>query len=184
MGWAPSVRAVLRVLRAPQLTGQRGRPRLLRWPDLALTRVITRTSERRHVVGITRQVVVGTGEQVAAAFGDGVITTAWIERPGATFRARLCALVRRGRSLARQTTTLRWVIYRTGTGSNFCTPHGTLSLQAHRPTTPALAAGIADHCWSIEELLRYQLPLPRWHPTRRRGRRSKAEQALIARWCA
>jgi hypothetical protein len=142
-------------------------------------------------VGITRRVRFGAVEQVAACFGDGVINTAWMERLNATFRARLCALVRRGRALvrrgralARQTATLHVATYLTGTVYNFCTPHGTLSLRAHQPTTPAMAAGLTDHCWSLEELLRFRVPPPRWQPPRHRGRRSHQEQALIARWCA
>lgn len=183
-GWAPYVTAVLHVFREPQRTGQRGRPSLRRWPGLALAQVIKHTSERRRLVGITRRVVFGTAEQVAACFGEGVINTAWIERLNATFRARLCALVRRGRALARQVPTLHGAIYLTGTVYNFCTPHGTLSFQAHRRTTPAMAAGLTDHCWSLEELLRTRIPPSRWQPARHRGRRSRKEQALIARWCA
>ena len=36
---------------------------------------------------------------------------------------------------------------------NFVTPHGTLSKEAGRKTTPAMAAGLADHPWTLEELL-------------------------------
>jgi transposase-like protein len=183
-GWVPYVTAILRVFRAPLRTGQRGRPPLQRWPGLALAQVIKHTTERRRLVGITRRVVCGAAEQVAACFGAGVINTAWIERLNGTFRARLCALVRRGRALARQVPTLHRATYLTGTVYNFCTPHGTLSFRAHQPTTPAMAAGLTDHCWSVEELLRLHIPPPRWQPVRHRGRRSRHEQALIARWSA
>ncbi|MBF6592059.1 MAG: IS1 family transposase [Ktedonobacterales bacterium] len=183
-GWTPYVRAVQYIFRDPQPTGRRGRPRLRRWPKLALAQVIKHTTKRRRLVGITRRVVFGSAEQVAACFGAGVITTAWMERLNGTFRARLCALVRRGRAVARQTATLHGAAYLTGTVYNFCTPHGTLSFQAHRPTTPAMAAGLTDHCWSPQELLGWRVPPPRWQPTRHRGRRSKREHALIARWCA
>jgi hypothetical protein len=178
------VTAILRVFRNPLRTGQRGRPRLRRWPALAVAQVIKHTTERRRLLGITRRVVYGAAEQVAACFGDGVINTAWIERLNGTFRARLCAFVRRGRPLARQTATLHGATYLTGMVYNFSTPHGTLSFRAHQPTTPAMAAGLTDHCWSLEELLRYRVPPPRWQPSRHRGGRSRKEQALIARWCA
>lgn len=181
-GWAPYVTAILRVFRDPVPTGQRGRPPLRRWPGLALAQVIKHTAERRRLVGITRRVVCGAAEQVTACFGEGVINTAWIERLNGTFRARLCALVRRGRALARQVPTLHGAIYLTGTVYNFCTPHGTLSFRAHHPTTPAMAAGVTDHCWSVQELLGTRIPPPRWQPARHRGRRSRHEQALIARW--
>jgi hypothetical protein len=48
--------------------------------------------------------------------------------------------------------------------------------------TPAMAAGVTDQCWSIAELLEYRVPLPRWQPPKKRGRRSKELQVLIKRW--
>ena len=183
-GGAPSVTAVRRVFRDPQRTGQRGRPSRRRWPGLALAQVIKPTNERRCLVGITRRVVLGAAQHVAACFGAGVINTAGIERLNATFRARLCAFGRRGRALARQLPPRQGATSLTGTVYNFCTPHGTLSFHAHRPPTPAMAAGLTAHCWSREEVLRFRVPLPRWKPTRHRGRRSQKEQALMARWCA
>jgi hypothetical protein len=50
--------------------------------------------------------------------------------------------------------------------------------------TPAMAAGITDHCWTVEELLAFRVPLPRWTPPKRRGRPSRATKALIAQWCS
>jgi transposase-like protein len=50
--------------------------------------------------------------------------------------------------------------------------------------TPALAAGITDHGWTIQELLVLPVPSPRWSPPKRRGRPSRALPHLIARWCA
>lgn len=37
--------------------------------------------------------------------------------------------------------------------SNFVTPHGTLSKAAGEKTTPAMAAGLTDHPWTLVELL-------------------------------
>jgi len=38
---------------------------------------------------------------------------------------------------------------------NFCRPHTTLTKKhpRHYPTTPAMAAGITDHVWKVEEIL-------------------------------
>ncbi|MFO0852692.1 MAG: hypothetical protein U0871_29640 [Gemmataceae bacterium] len=36
---------------------------------------------------------------------------------------------------------------------NFCRPHQMLSKQAERPATPAMAAGIEDHPWTLRELV-------------------------------
>ena len=54
-------------------------------------------------------------------------------------------------------------MYLLGTVYNFCTPHTSLA-QAGGKTTPAMAAGITEHCWSVHELLSYHVPPPRWHP--------------------
>ena len=114
--------------------------------------------------------------------GDGVINTAYIERLNATFRERLAPLARRCRALARQIMTLYEGMFVVGTVYNFCTPHASLS-QAQK-TTPAMAAGITDHCWTLHELLSFHVPLPRWAPPKRRGRPSRALQRLIERWCS
>jgi hypothetical protein len=36
---------------------------------------------------------------------------------------------------------------------NYCRPHGTLSKAAGKPTTPAMAAGLADAPWTILDIL-------------------------------
>ena len=73
-------------------------------------------------------------------------------------------------------------MYLVGALYNFCTVHASLTLGSGRQRTPAMAAGITDYCWSVSELLWYRVPLPRWQPPKRRGRRSKAMQQLIERW--
>jgi len=186
-GWRPYLRAITRAFRDPVRTGKRGRPRLVGWPGLVIGQVIKHHA-RHHLVGIVRRVALGTEAQLQALLGQtqeaGVLNTAWIERLNATFRARLCALVRRGRALARQLPTLHQATYLTGTVYNFCTPHRTLSDRAHGPRTPAMAAAITDHRWSVEELLTYRVAPGRWAPPKRRGRPSRQLQALIARWAA
>lgn len=36
---------------------------------------------------------------------------------------------------------------------NFARPHTTLTKAQGEPTTPAMAAGLTDHVWSVEEML-------------------------------
>jgi len=112
-----------------------------------------------------------------------VINTAYIERLNATFRARLASLTRRGRALARRTLTLQHGMYLIGTVYNFCTPHGSLCVAGGKQT-PAMAAGITNHCWTIRELLEFHVPPPRWTPPKRRGRPSHTLKRLMARWCS
>ena len=74
------------------------------------------------------------------------------------------------------------MILRTTTVYNFCMPHE--SLCRAPKTTPAMAAGITDHCWTMQELLSFHVPLPRWVPLKQRRRPSRALQRLIKRWCS
>src|SRR6266516_1866013 len=86
------------------------------------------------------------------------------------------------RALARHTRTLHEVMFLVGTVYNCCTPHESLSHT--QQTTPAMAAGITDHCWTMHELLSFPVPLSRWAPPKRRGRPSWTLQRLIERWCS
>jgi len=186
-------RAIHETFRDPVYTGQPGRPRWQAWNDILIAQVIKRY-EKRRVVEVTRRIVQGSRARVAAvrrrSQGGAVINTAYIERLNATFRERWAPLVRRGRALARQTRTLEQGMYLIGTVYNFCTPHASLRSAARGQAaaasgcTPAMAAGITDHCWTVQELLSFHVPPPRWAPPKRRGRPSQAFQHTIERWCS
>ena len=144
------------------------------------TRVPVKQREAGHVVGVTRRLAHGTAGWAARLLGGGTIQTAYIERLNGTFRARLTALARRTRAGGRTVARLERGMWLIGTFDNFCTPHGSLT----RGQTPAMAAGITDHCWSVHEVLHYHVPPPPWRPPTKWGRRTKAEEALIARWAS
>ena len=173
-----------RAFRTPQRSGKRGRPRLLPWVGVVIGQVVKRY-RRRRVVAVERRLVQGTAKALrrllARTQGGGVLNTAYSERLNATFRARLSALARRTRNLLRRQPLLHAGMYLVGTVYNFCTFHASLTQDGLR-RTPAMAAGITDHCWSVAELLWHQIPPPPWTPPRRRGRPSKALQRLVAQW--
>ena len=189
------VEAIRQVFREPMRTGKPGRPRLRPWDGIHIAQVVKQYA-RKHVVGVTRRLVQGTCAQVAALLyrtqGGGLINTAYIERLNATFRSRITGLIRRGRALARQTTTLHSAMYLVGTVYNFCSYHKSLRIPIYLPNnqrrwlrrTPAIASGITDHLWSVEELLSFRLPPTPWKPPKRRGRPSNAVRSLVAQWCA
>lgn len=193
-GWSAYLRAIWTAFREPIRTGEPGRPRLRPWDDICIAQVIKQYA-RKRVVAVSHHLVQGTRSQIKALLqqtqGGGQINTAYIERLNATFRTRITALVRRGRALVRQTATLHDAMYLMGSVYNFCTYHKSLRVPIYLPgkrrrwvqRTPALAAGITDHCWTVEELLSFRVPLPPWLPPKRRGRLSQATKALIARWC-
>jgi hypothetical protein len=177
-------------------TGQGGRPRLHPWPHMLIAQVVKRY-ERRHVIETERRIVDGTPARVETlrcrSQGDGVINTAYIARLNATFRERLAALARRGRVLARRIPTLKHGMYVVGTIYNFCTNHASLTLAASKvgmacvSRTPAMAAGITDHCWTVRELLAFHVPTPRWTPlvgsTSRTGTIRRHEVAMLTEFC-
>ncbi len=118
------------------------------WPEVVIAQVL-KIKDKGRVLGVLQSVVQGSLEQVLTLLAPGQgINTAYIERLNATFRARLHALVRRGRALARQQETLHFGMYLVGTLYNFCTGHQSLKGQ-----TPAQASGLTDHRRSVVELL-------------------------------
>ena len=83
--------------------------------------------------------------------GGQVRNTAYIERLNGTFRSCLAALGRRTRRSARRVATVVGGMYLVGTIYNFCTAHTSLTTDDGRRQTPAMAAGITDHTWTVRE---------------------------------
>jgi transposase-like protein/IS1 family transposase len=185
-GLCSYIRAIRETFRDAVHTGAQGRPRLRPWRNICIAQVVKRYVQRR-VVEVERRIVDGTPARVETlrrrSQGNGVINTASIERLNATFRERLAPLARRCRALARRTLSLQHGMYLIGTVSNFCTPHESWGVAGSTPT-PAMAAGITDHCWTIRELLSFHVPPPRWTPSKQCGRPSRALKCLIERWCS
>ena len=184
-GLCSYIRAIRETFRDPVCTGVQGRPRLHLWRNVCIAQVVKRYAQRR-MVEVEHRIVDGTSARVETlrrrSQGSGVINTASIERLNATFRERLASLTRRGRALARHTLTLQHGMYLIGTVYNFCTPHESLCVAGGKQT-PAMAAGITHHCWTIRELLSFHVPPRRWTPPKQRGRPSHTLKRLIAQWC-
>lgn len=182
---------IKRVFREKLPRRERGRCQLVAWPRLLLAQVVKQHDGPR-VVGVARRVYQGTHAAVAAVIkatqGLGDINTAYSARLNGTVRSCLSSLARRTRALTRTNTSLHAGAYLVGTGYNFCTEHPSLRLPGlvggHKwlGRTPALAAGLTTHCWSVKELLSYRVPPARWRPPKRRGRPSAALKELIKRW--
>jgi transposase-like protein len=192
-GLSAYVKAIQHAFREPIRTGKPGRPRLRPWDGIHIAQMIKRYAGRR-IVKVERRIVQGAQNTIETLLqhtqGGGVINTSYIERLNGTFRSRLAALVRRGRALPRQLPALKAGVYLIGTVYNFCTYHRSLrvelALPGNRrrwlPRTPAIAAGITDHKWSVEELLWFKVPKPP-QLVRGPGRPSNEFLALQARWC-
>jgi len=177
-GFAASVTAFLAITRTPDApTGRRGRPQVHAWAGVVIGQVVKRR-EGYRIVAVTRRLVHSTEAALARLLPQGQeMHTAYIERLNATFRARLGTLTRRTRGLARRTGRLHTGMYLLGTVYNFCTPPASLAARH----TPAMAAALTDHVWTVGELLHYPVPPAPWEPPKQRGRRSKELHQMIAR---
>src|SRR6266480_1087624 len=184
-GWNAYPNSIRRAFREKaKETAGRGRACLRMWPQVCIAVVIKRT-EKKRVVEVTRKMVQGTLEQaqvlLSASHGGTVLNTAFIERLNGTMRQRLASLTRKCRHAARRLAALESGMWLLGCTYNLCWPHHELSRRATKAhegrravlLTPAMASGLTDHIWSIQELLSYRVaPLP-WVEPKRRGRPKK-----------
>lgn len=155
-GFAAYPKAILKTFYTTLHTGRPGRPRHILWPNLHIVQVV-KSRRGRKLKEVIRHVVYGELQQVYALIhqtqiGPGRINTAFIERLNGMFRSRMPSFVRRTRSVARTPGRLEREMFWSGVVYNFCTVHSTLQ------GTPAMAAGLVDDVWSVEELLRFRLP--------------------------
>jgi len=186
-GLAASVTAFRCAVRSKAPRKGPRRPHLARWEQVVIGQVVTQ-DERGRMVGGVRRLVPGAAaalDKLLAASGGGQpVHTASSERLHATVRSRLVSLVRRPRSGARRHRMVTLGMNLVGTVDTCWTPHATLTnAQGHRGT-PAMAASLTHHVWTVAEWLHVHVPPPRWQPPKKRGRRSKELQTLIAQWAS
>jgi hypothetical protein len=129
---------------------------------------------RRRIVGVTHRVVFGTRlaiEQILASCGW-TINTAFVERLNLDIRQRVAAIGRRVNTLCQGEEGLLDQMVLFQTYHNFvlshaslrqplpvaAAPHGRGSAQRWQLCTPATAAGLTDHVWSLKEVLLYRVP--------------------------
>ena len=153
-GFSAYVTVILKVFRDRRPTGKRGRPPLVVWADLHIVQVVKQRVGRR-LVSITRRLAHGSMTEAENLMQRtqvelGRINTAYIERLNATLRTWMPALVRRTRTPSGARERLEAALFWTGCVYNFCHVHATLA------GTPAMAADLTDHGWSIDELIRYR----------------------------
>jgi transposase-like protein/IS1 family transposase len=174
-GWAAYPNSIRRAFREKvKVTAGRGRARLRVWPQLYIGTVIKRTVKKR-VVEITRHMAQGSLKRAAVLLrrsrGGTILNTAFIERFNGTMRERLATLTRKCRHAACRLEALHTGMYLLGCTYNFCWPHQELGKQrAGQICTPAMAAGLTDHVWSLLELLSYRVAPVAWVAPKRRGR--------------
>ena len=157
---------------------KRGRPPKPRWlplPVLQYVQVVKRRVKGR-VVEVSHKVVYGSMTAVKKLLSQAgvgkIINTAFIERLNLAIRHHVAALGRKVISLAKTQLGLGTQLSVCQTYHNFCLPHSSLrlplpepqptrgsgSLRKWKQRSPAMAAGITDHIWRMEEVLLFRPP--------------------------
>jgi hypothetical protein len=185
-GLRACVQAIRETCRDPVRPGAHGRPRLRSWHNVGRAPVVKCSGPRRGV-DVDRRRVEGTPARIETrrrrSPGHGVLHTAASARRNATVRARVAMLTRRGRAWARCPWTRHHGRSLGGTVDNVCPPHARLG-QAGEATTPAMAAALTEHGWTVQEMLACPVPPLHGPPPKRRGRPARALHLLVERWCA
>jgi hypothetical protein len=126
------------------------------------------------LVGVTHRVVFGTLEAVNTVLAPlgCQINTAFVERLNLDIRQRVAAVGRRVNTLCQGEDGLQHQLALFYAYYNFILPHASLrqallipeptlvtdSATRWRPWTPAMAAGLTDHVWTLQEVLLYRVP--------------------------
>lgn len=142
-------------------------------PELLYAQVV-KSYRRRRIVGVRHRVVFGSRlaiEQILARCGW-TINTAFVERLNLDIRQCVAAIGRRVNTLCQSEAGLQDRLVLFQVYHNFVLPHASLrqslaepiatnssgSAKLWRPCTPAMAAGLTDHVWSLKEVLLYRVP--------------------------
>jgi IS1 family transposase len=156
-----------------QAQGLAPKPRWMPLPQLLYAQVV-KTVRRRRLVDVKHRVVFGSLEAVnheLAPLGWH-INTAFVERINLTIRQHVAAVGRRVSTLCKGEDGLLQQLAVFHCYYNFCLPHvsvhqplpqpepthGSGSATQWRPWTPAMAAGLTDHVWTLREVLLFRVP--------------------------
>ena len=163
--YADGLKELFHQLKPSKPTGRRGRPRN---PEKIIDEnldyaTVHKTRQRGRVVKVETKVVFGSKKRIEKKLTElpsNTINTAYVERSNLNWRLWDAHLTRKSLLFAKS---FRWLKAKFSICVgfyNFIRPHETLSRgddRVFRPNTPAMAAKLTDHQWSIKELLAYQV---------------------------
>jgi IS1 family transposase/transposase-like protein len=177
--YADALLEIYGVWQTPPRQGQRGRyplPRKYPPPDLCYA-VMVKERERGRVVNVTTRIVYGSEHQVIAALKASpvsrTINTYGVERNNLTIRQHSRRMGRKVNAFSKERDYLEHQLTLAFAYYHFVRPHRGLrqqlpepiptkgphaSYKKWKPVTPAMAAGLTDHVWSMDELLSFRVP--------------------------
>jgi hypothetical protein len=152
-------------VRRPRRTGRRGRPPAPQKvaPKQLLYATVHKEREGGRVVRVSTRIVFGTVAALTLALAlsmvSRVVNTFFVERHNGTDRNRNRRKVRKTYGFSKDWAVHQAMSYFTMYSYNFCWPVRTLRVQVregeYERRTPAMAAGLADHVWTLQEWLSY-----------------------------
>jgi IS1 family transposase len=166
--YAPYQGAILRAYGktvVPPRTGKPGRPKgpYLLPPEDLVYATVHKARKKGRVVKVESRIVFGSEEQLEDALEHSMVSkhvnTAFLERHNGTDRSRNARKTRKSQCFSKAWQVHKAVTYFTMYSYNFCWPVRTLrhkDAAGHwHARTPAMAAGLTDHVWSLREWLTY-----------------------------
>ena len=164
-GWGGIDEAMVEVYGCvPEYQG-RGRPPTRKKPgkDWLYAQMVKQRNSHGRVCGTKLRVVFGTKTEVLELLGA---STAYIERSQLTSRLFNSRQVRKTLAFSKDLAAYRHSAIWEDAYYNLIRPHKSLRLRIEDdpqrkwlPRTPAMAAGLTDHIWTVKELLT-TIPLP------------------------
>jgi len=167
-GWGGIDDAILAVYGlVPEYSGK-GRPpiRPKAGPDWRYLQMIKHRDEHGHLQSIELKAVWGTLDELISLLGE---STAYVERDNLTTRLFNARLTRKTLAFSKDLRFHRAAMIWEDAYYNLVRPHKSLRLPAtHEASntkwirrTPAMAAGLTDHIWTVKELLTMvRVPIP------------------------
>lgn len=155
--------AVVEVFGAVPPYRGRGRPPTKKGPTSRLHYAqVVKHRERGRVVAVSERIVFGEEEKTRAALG-GRVSTSGVERTHLTSRQSNGRLVRKTLSFSKQREMLGWACAWEDLLYNFVKAVKTLRVRVRgvgrhwQPRTPAMAAGLTDHIWTVREVAEFRV---------------------------
>jgi IS1 family transposase/transposase-like protein len=177
--YADALLDVYGVWKTPLRQGTRGRfplPRKYPPPDLCYA-VVVKEREHGRIVNVTTRIVYGSEEQVIAALKASPVSTTintyGVERNNLTIRQHSRRMGRKVNAFSKERDYLEHQLTLAFAYYHFVRPHRGLrqrlpapiptkgpraSFKKWKPVTPAMAAGLTDHVWCMDELLSFRVP--------------------------
>jgi hypothetical protein len=137
---------------------------------------VVKRRQHGRVVEVTRQIVFGNTDQLAARLAASststTINTSFVERDNLSWREHNRRLTRKTTGFSKELPWMEKQLWLSLAYYHFCLPHislrealptseptrGSGSPRKWRPVTPAMAAGMTDHVWTTAGLLGYRVP--------------------------